>query len=105
MTVRQKERSWRKNDSGTKELSSFEEQSKKNSLHASKKKEEITLLKGVGPMKRKYLSQAGINTIKDIANAPTNRLSTIKGIGSAFAKQIKETAKKHLKEVNLGHFL
>ncbi len=42
---------------------------------------------------------------EDIANAPTNRLSTIKGIGSTLAKQIKETAKKHLKEVNLGSFL
>ena len=74
MTARHKELSWRKNDSGTKELSSFEEQTKKYNLQASKKKEEITLLKGVGPMKRKYLSQAGINTIKDIVNAPTNIL-------------------------------
>lgn len=105
MTVRQKELSWRKNDSGIKELSSFEDQTKKYNLHASKKKEELTLLKGVGQMKRKYLSQAGINTIKDVANAPTNRLSAIKCIGPAFAKQIKENAKKHLKEVNLGSFL
>lgn len=105
MTIEQKELSWRKNDNGNKELNSFKAQPNTNTLHASKKKEEVTLIKGIGPMRKKYLSEARINTIKDVANAPTKRLSAINSIGSTIAKQIKKTAKKHLKEVNLGSFL
>ncbi|HIH00344.1 MAG TPA: hypothetical protein HA258_07140, partial [Thermoplasmata archaeon] len=50
----------------------------------------LVTLKGVGRVRARTLYHEGFKTVNDLRNVPLERLSKIKGIGSAVAKNIKQ---------------
>jgi len=85
-------------------FSTLKAQIKGQSLKVGTAKENIILLKGIGKSGAEKLNAAGIDTIEKLANVSVTRLSSIEGIGPNRAKSYSETAKSHIKTINLGDF-
>ena len=58
------------------------------------KKDDLTQVKHVGPLRMKKLNDAGILTIKQLSKIPLEKLTRINSIGDQYAKQIKAAAAK-----------
>ena len=56
------------------------------------KKEDLTQVKHVGPLRMKKLNDAGILTVKQLSKIPLEKLTRINSIGNKYAKQIKAAA-------------
>jgi len=57
---------------------------------------ELERVRGVGPIAAVNLNKAGVKTIEEVANATTEELAWIKGIGIVSAKKIIENANELL---------
>ena len=66
------------------------------SLNPSIIKEDMKIIKGIGGSVARQLHNAGINSIKALANTNPNRISRIKGIGLATANKFIQNAKMYL---------
>ncbi len=73
------------------------------SLTPSIVKEEITVVKGVGPRTKEILQNAGIFSIIQLAQSSATKLIQI-GIGEATAKKIVAGAKEHIHKKNLDAY-
>lgn len=74
------------------------------SLSPSILKEELTIIKGIGPTAAALLIKAGITSIEQLAKFTVGRLSEVKGIGPTSARKMIEGAKAHLATPSLEHF-
>ncbi len=74
------------------------------SLSPSILKEELTIIKGIGPTAAALLIKTGITSIKQLSKFTVGRLSEVKGIGPASARKMIEGAKTHLATPSLDHF-
>ncbi len=57
------------------------------------KRDDISLVSGVGATTKEKLNTIGIRTVKDLAETTTDNLTTIKGIGNAKAEKYQTNAK------------
>ena len=59
------------------------------------KKDDLTQLKHIGPSRMKLLNNHGIRTIKQLDEAPQEKLTGIQSIGEHYAKQIKDAVTEY----------
>ncbi|MFW9826718.1 MAG: helix-hairpin-helix domain-containing protein [Candidatus Thorarchaeota archaeon] len=76
----------------------------KETLPVSIGREDITIIKGIGPSVALRLRENGINTIDKIANSIPSQIACIEGIGLASAGRFIENAKSIKKSKNLNNF-
>jgi transcription termination factor NusA len=67
-------------------------------------KEDLTIVKGIGKSVEEKLLQAGITTVHELASANTERLISIKGIGSETAMKFINAAKQYINGPTLNTF-
>ncbi|MFX1446464.1 MAG: helix-hairpin-helix domain-containing protein, partial [Promethearchaeota archaeon] len=76
----------------------------KESLPVSIGREDITIIKGIGPSVALRLREHGLNTIDKIAKSNPSQIARIQGIGLASAGRLIENAKSIKKSKNLNNF-
>lgn len=76
----------------------------KESLPASIGREDITIIKGIGPSVALRLREHGLNTIDKIANSNPSQIAAIEGIGPISAGRFIENAKSLKRSKNLNNF-
>ncbi len=59
------------------------------------KKDDLTQVKNIGPSRMKLLNDSGITTIKQLDEAPLEKLAQIKSIGERYAKLIKDAVTEY----------
>jgi predicted flap endonuclease-1-like 5' DNA nuclease len=87
-----------KNDKNQKQSSNSE------LLPASIGREDITIIKGIGPSVALRLREHGLNTIEKIAYCTPSQIANIEGIGLISAEKFIENAKAIKKSKNLNNF-
>lgn len=73
-------------------------------LIPSIKQEELSVVKGIGPLVARELLESGILNVKALANATPQQLASIKGIGHLKAQKLIKNAKDHLQFKPLNGF-
>ena len=63
------------------------------------KKDDLTQVKHVGAARMKLLNEAGINTIKQLCEAPLEKIAQIAGFGEQYPKLIKDAAAEFYRSV------
>ena len=58
--------------------------------------DELTQVKHIGPARMKVLNANGIRTIKQLSDAPLDKLAQIESIGERYAKLIKDAVVEHI---------
>ncbi|MFX1290977.1 MAG: helix-hairpin-helix domain-containing protein [Promethearchaeota archaeon] len=76
----------------------------KPSLNTIIAKEDITIIKGIGPSVAQKLREHGFDTIEKLAKSTIPQLSSIKGIGPATAQKIREGSKALISRKKLNDF-
>ncbi|MFX0030657.1 MAG: helix-hairpin-helix domain-containing protein, partial [Candidatus Hermodarchaeota archaeon] len=76
----------------------------KPSLNTSIMREDIALIKGVGPSVAEKLREHGFDTIEKLSNTTITQLSTVRGIGPSTAQKIVEDARSLSARKKLNHF-
>jgi len=76
----------------------------RSSLNTTIVKEDITIIKGVGPSIAQKLREHGFDTVEKLSKSTIPQLSTIKGIGPATAQKIAEGAKSLTSRKKLNDF-
>jgi len=76
----------------------------KSSLSPSIVKEDLIVVKGVGPSVAKRLTEAGIISVKQLAHTSASSLADIRGIGLTTAQKITEHAQAHIQTKKLNDF-
>ncbi len=79
-------------DEWIQKFDSLQSQLKSNSLTPSIIKEDITVIKGIGPSVAEKIKDLGINSMRKLANSTPAQLSQVRGIGPVMAKKIIEEA-------------
>ncbi len=59
------------------------------------KKDDLTQVKNIGPSRMKLLNDSGITTIKQLDEAPLEKLAQIESIGGRYAKLIKDAVTEY----------
>ena len=84
--------------------SQVEKAKDRSSLNTSITREDITIIKGVGPTVAEKLRGAGFHTVKSIAEATLTQFTRIPGIGEKTAQKIVEGANVHISRKSLNDF-
>jgi predicted flap endonuclease-1-like 5' DNA nuclease len=82
----------------------IKQSSKSKILITTVGKEDLTIIKGIGPSIVKKLRKRGLTTIDDLANSTVARLILIEGIGLTSAIKFIKTAKTLKSFKNLTDF-
>jgi hypothetical protein len=75
-----------------------------NSLIPSAKKEEITIISGIGPKVADKLNNIGVFTVYQLAESSPQRIANINGIGLITAQKYVSRAKEHMRIKKLNDF-
>ena len=76
----------------------------KPSLNTSIMKEDIALIKGVGPSVAQKLKEHGFDTVDKLSTTTISQLSSVRGIGPTTAQKIVEGARSLSARRKLNHF-
>ncbi|MFX1364513.1 MAG: helix-hairpin-helix domain-containing protein [Promethearchaeota archaeon] len=83
-------------------IDNFEESSTR--LSPSIKREDLSIVKGVGPLVAQALYEGGIERVIELAKSKPEDLMSLKGIGLSKAQKLIENAKNQLKNKTLNGF-
>ena len=82
----------------------LEEDENEQTLSPSISREDLTIIKGIGPAAAELLNRGGITSVDQLAKFNVDRLSEIPRIGLAKARKMIEGARSHLATRRLDNF-